>query len=214
MEKNILIAAATVKEIGPFLDHNRKASWKNIDVLITGIGLTAATYHLSRQINLKRPNLIIQAGLAGCFDQKIPLGYVVAVKQDTIADESVVELKKLKTIFDLQLVPQNKFPYSGGWLVNNSEELKKIKLKKVKGISVNQITSSKQMIQFYKKQFNPVVESMEGAALHYVCLMEKVPFIQLRSISNYIGERDKRKWNMMDSIVNLNNELTRLLENI
>ncbi len=214
MEKNILIAAATVKEIGPFLDHNRKASWKNIDVLITGIGLTAATYHLSRQINLKRPHLIIQAGLAGCFDQKIPLGYVVAVKQDTIADESVVELKKLKTIFDLQLVPQNKFPYSGGWLVNNSEELKKIKLKKVKGISVNQITSSKQMIQFYKKQFNPVVESMEGAALHYVCLMEKVPFIQLRSISNYIGERDKRKWNMMDSIVNLNNELTRLLENI
>lgn len=214
MEKNILIAAATVKEIGPFLDHNRKASWKNIDVLITGIGLTAATYHLSRQINLKRPNLIIQAGLAGCFDQKIPLGYVVAVKQDTIADESVVELKKLKTIFDLQLVPQNKFPYSGGWFVNNSEELKKIKLKKVKGISVNQITSSKQMIQFYKKQFNPVVESMEGAALHYVCLMEKVPFIQLRSISNYIGERDKRKWNMMDSIVNLNNELTRLLENI
>lgn len=214
MEKNILIVAATAMEINPFLDYNRKASWKNIDVLITGIGLTSTTYHLGRQINLKRLDLIIQAGVAGCFDQKIPLGSVVAVKQDTIADESVIELKKLKTIFDLQLVPQNKFPYSGGWLINKSEELKKIKLKKVKGISVNQITSSRQMIQFYKKQFDPVVESMEGAALHYVCLMEKIPFIQLRSISNYIGERDKRKWNMMESIINLNKELIRLLENI
>jgi futalosine hydrolase len=35
---------------------------------------------------------------------------------------------------------------------------------------------------------------MEGAALHYTCLMEKIPFMQLRSISNYIAERDKSKW--------------------
>lgn len=198
----------------PFLDYYRAARLHNIDVLITGIGLTAATYNLLKQINLKRPDLIIQAGVAGCFDKKRKLGSVVAVKQDTIADESVVELKKLKTIFDLKLVPQNKFPYSGGWLVNNNKELKKINLIKVKGISVNQITSSGQMIQFYQKQFHPVVESMEGAALHYVCLREKIPFIQLRSISNYIGERDKKKWNMMDSILNLNKELIRLLENI
>ncbi len=56
------------------------------------------------------------------------------------------------------------------------------------------------MIQFYRDTFNPVTESMEGAALHYVCLMEKIPFLQIRSISNYIGERNKKKWDMMDSI--------------
>ena len=214
MEKNILIVAATAKEIKPFLDYNRTAGWKKIDVLITGIGLTAVTYHLLRQIHLKRPDLIVQAGLAGCFDKKIALGSVVAVKQDTIADESVVEFKSLKTLADLSLVPQNRFPYSSGWLVNKSKELAKLKLKKVKGISVNQITSSVQMIRFYRKQFHPVVESMEGAALHYVCLMENLPFIQLRSISNYIGERNKKNWNMKQSIVNLNKELIRLLENI
>ena len=47
---------------------------------------------------------------------------------------------------------------------------------------------------------------MEGAALHYTCLMEKIPFIQLRSISNYIAERDKTKWDMKRSIINLNND--------
>ena len=55
---------------------------------------------------------------------------------------------------------------------------------------------------------------MEGAAMHYVCLMEKIPFLQLRSISNYIGERNKRKWNMNESIINLNNELIKLIKKI
>ena len=34
------------------------------------------------------------------------------------------------------------------------------------------------MIKFYRDVFDPVTESMEGAAhLHYVCLMENVPFV-------------------------------------
>lgn len=55
---------------------------------------------------------------------------------------------------------------------------------------------------------------MEGAALHYVCLMEKVPFIQIRAVSNYIAERNKKNWNMKSSIINLNTELIRLLDHL
>ena len=67
------------------------------------------------------------------------------------------------------------------------------------------------MIKFYRDAFEPVTESMEGAALHYVCLMEKVPFVQIRGISNYIGERNKQKWEMMDSIINLNDTLIKTI---
>ena len=215
---NCLVIAATAKEISPFLDwyrHNIRAADTGIDVLITGIGLTATSYHLTKQINIKRPDLVIQSGVAGCFDKQLSLGSVVAVKHDTIADESVVELKKLKTLFDLKLLPQNQFPFRKGWLINpNIELLKKSKLKTVKGISVNQITCSKQTINFYKDRFVPAIESMEGAAVHYVCLMEKIPFIQLRSVSNYIGERNKRNWNMKESISNLNVELIKLVQKI
>jgi futalosine hydrolase len=212
MKKKILIAAATAFEIAPFLEQYRNNEFQEADVLITGIGLTSCTYHLSRYINLKKPNLIIQAGVAGCFEKKIPLGEVVTIQQDTIADESVIELNKLRTLFDLKLVPHNQFPYKKGWLVNPGTALmKKSKMKLVKGISVNQITTSKQMIEFYKNEFNPVTESMEGAALHYVCLMEKIPFLQIRSISNYIGERNKKKWNMNESIISLNKKLVSLI---
>jgi futalosine hydrolase len=214
MGKNILVVAPTAREINPFIGLTRTGDINNADILISGIGLTASTYHLARQFALKNYDLVIQAGVAGCFDLRIPLGAVVAVKQDTIADQSVVELQKLKTLFDLKLVPQDQYPYKKGWLLNtNKEVLKKTKLKIVKGISVNQISTSKQMIKFYRDVFDPVTESMEGAALHYVCLMENVPFVQIRSISNYIGERNKKKWDMMDSIANLNDTLIKTINN-
>ena len=208
---NYLIVAATPIEITPFLGYFKSSNIKNIDVLITGIGLTATTYSLMRQLRLNKPDLVIQAGVGGCFDTSIPLGQVVVVKQEAIADQSVIELNQLKTLFDLKLVPQDQFPFKKGWLINNNEVLKKPSLRKVKGISVNEITTSKQKVKFYNETFNPVVESMEGAALHYVCLMEKIPFIQLRAISNYITERNKKKWNMKESITNLNKEIIKLL---
>ncbi len=217
---NCLVIAATAVEIKPFLEYFSENERVNkginsIEILITGIGLTTTTYSLMKQIRIKRPGLVIQAGVAGCFDKSIALGTVLAVKQDTIADESVIELKKLKTLFKLKLVPQHQAPYKNGWLVNPDRPLLgKTGLRPVRGISVNQITTSGQVIQFYKKEFNPVTESMEGAALHYVCLMENIPFIQIRSISNYIGERNKKNWNMKESVASLNRELITLIERI
>ncbi|HMG66427.1 MAG TPA: futalosine hydrolase [Chitinophagaceae bacterium] len=211
---DILLIAATTKEIEPFFEYYKSSKRGNIEMLVTGIGLTSATYHLAKKVYIKRPQLVIQAGVAGCFDKKLALGTVVVVKKETIADQSVIELKTLKTLFDLELVPKDQFPFSNGWLENKSGVLEKSKLKKVIGISVNEITTSAEKVKFYTSAFKPVVESMEGAALHYTCIMEKIPFIQFRSISNYIGERDKKKWDMKKSIINLNKELIKFVETI
>ena len=213
-----LILAATPIEIAPFMkaiqDKDVIKSIPDTDVLIGGIGLTATTYALTKYLHIKRPDCIIQAGLGGCFDTTIPLGKVLAIKKETIADQSVIELKSLKTLFDLKLLPEETPPYNKGWLPNNSELLKLFKGKKVNGISVNEITTDKKKVKLYEEAFNPVVESMEGTALHYVARMENIPFIQLRAISNYIAERNKKKWDMKTSISNLNHTLLKLLTDI
>ena len=210
---NCLVVAATPIEIAPLIEHLSKSLNKTVevDVLITGIGLMATTYSLHRQLLIKRPDLVIQAGVGGCFDKRIPLGTVVAIKQDSVADQSVVELKKLKTLFDLQLVPADQFPYQKGWLVNGWKGLRKMGLPVVNAISVNEITTDPRRVLLYKKLFNPVIESMEGAALHYVCLREQVPFLQIRSVSNYIAERNKRNWKMSMAVSTLNNALYQVL---
>ena len=212
---NCLLVAATPKEIAPFMDHYRATLSLSADILIGGVGLAATTYHLTRQIHLKRPELIIQAGLGGCFDKQIPLASVITISEDVIADQSVIENKALLTMFDLGLADDNKLPYTKGWLKNkNTTLLKQTKLKQVRGISVNQITTSPQILTLYKNKFDPVVESMEGAALHYVCITENIPFLQLRSISNFAGERNKKNWNFKDAIENLNKELIDLITRI
>lgn len=215
---NCLVVAATVMEIKPFLEYYRSNKelplYLQVDILITGLGLTATTYSLTKQLNIKRPDIVIQAGIGGCFDKSLALGDVFAIKQDAFADMGVIESGKLKNLFDLGLVGEHQFPFSKGWLVNKSDLLKKVKLKKANAISVNEITTAIKKIGLYRDKYDPVVESMEGAALHYVCGMEKISFLQIRSVSNYIGERNKKKWKIKESIFNLNNELIRLLEKL
>lgn len=217
---NCLLTAATAFEIAPFLEHYRNSDLPfyvdiHIDVLITGVGLTAATYNLQKQIQVKKPDLVIQAGIGGSFDKRLAMGTVVAVKKDTIADLGVIEKKQFQSVFDMGFAMPNQFPYKKGWLVNPGLHLlKRNSLKKVTAISVNQVTSSSKMAGLYEEKYQPMVESMEGAALHYVCLMENIPFLQLRSISNYIGERNKKKWEVKKAVSHLNNELIRLLNSL
>ena len=217
---NCLLIASTAAEIAPFLEHYRNTEKLshidfNLDVLVTGLGLTAAAYSLSKQLSIKKPHLVIQAGVAGCFDRTFALGKVFCIKQDVIADQGVMESSGYKSVFDLKLIAPNQFPYKNNWLVNPDKNLlRRAKLKAVNAVSVNEITTGKKKIEIYNNYFNPVIESMEGAALHYVCLMEKISFLQIRSTCNYVGERNKNKWRMSGAIVNLNNELIRLLENL
>lgn len=214
---NCLIVAATPFEIAPLTDQLRKSEGSqigknSIDILVAGIGLVATAYNLQKRIYSNPPDLIIQAGIAGCFQHDTPLGEVVVVKSDRVADMMVEEEGELKTMADLGLVSDDQPPYKKGWLDNPFTELiKSTGLKEVKGISINQITTSTRKIEQFKHKYDPAIESMEGAALHYVALMEGINFLQIRAISNYIGERNKKNWRMKESIENLNNHLLKLL---
>jgi futalosine hydrolase len=209
---NCLLVSATPFEIAPFLEKRAKNSAPAPDVLVSGIGLVAAAYAVTRQLQLRKYDVVLQAGIAGCFDRQLTLGSVVSISLDTIADQGVMEDGTLKTVFDMNLAPENRFPYTKGWLVNPHKEwLKKTGVKAVKAISVNEISTGRKRIALLAEKYGAVAESMEGAAFHYACLMEGVPFVQLRGLSNYVGERNKAKWKMKDSIMALNEELEELI---
>jgi len=209
---NCLLVSATPFEIAPFLEKRAKNNAPAPDVLVSGIGLVATAYAVTRQLQLRKYDVVLQAGIAGCFDRQLPLGSVVSISRDTIADQGVVEDGILKTVFDMKLAPENRFPYTKGWLVNPHKEwLKKTGVKAVKAISINEISTGRKRLELLAEKYGAVAESMEGAAFHYACLMEGVPFVQLRGLSNYVGERNKAKWKMKDAIVALNEAMEELL---
>ncbi|HEY1020950.1 MAG TPA: futalosine hydrolase [Flavisolibacter sp.] len=206
----VLLCAATEMEIAPTIQALSLKEGHSVEFLITGVGLTACTYALTKEVVTKRPDAIIQAGVAGSMQLDQPLAQVVAVKSETIGDLGVKEGGFL-SLFDLKLLSPNTQPWQEGKLTNPSEILQTAGLPLVDGVTVNEISTSDERIDYYRDQLNAQVESMEGAALHYIGLMEKIPFLQVRSLSNFIGERDKNKWMMKESITKLNQTIQRIL---
>jgi futalosine hydrolase len=205
---NILVVAATEFELKDFATKNNA-----VDVLITGIGIPATVFHLTRTLAQKNYDLVIQAGIAGTFNESLKKAIVVMVEEDTFGDIGIEEKKDFKTLFETGFINENNFPFKNGWLLNQHQYFTHATLPVVKGITVNKITDDKIQIKKMVEKFAPDIESMEGAAFHYVCLQQKINFLQLRSISNVVGERDKEKWEMKEAINNLNLELKNLLEN-
>ncbi|MEP6950345.1 MAG: futalosine hydrolase [Ginsengibacter sp.] len=205
----LLVVAATGFEIKPFIENNTSA-----DVLITGIGIPATVFQLTKQLAQKEYDLVIQAGIAGTFNNALVAGSVAMVNTDTFGDIGIVEKGKFSTLFETGLAHENDFPFSNGWLVNEHDYFRHPFLFIAKGLTVNKIIDDEIQISRTREKFGADIESMEGAAFHYVCLQQKVKFLQLRSISNIVGERDKTKWAIKDAITNLNIELKKLVKNI
>jgi futalosine hydrolase len=213
----ILLAAATTFEIQPTIDAltigYATGTGLEIRPLITGVGAMAAAWSIMRQISNKRPDLILQAGIAGCLTDKPP-GEVLAIGEDQFSDQGVWEGGHFKSIFDMKLADGDTFPFTGGRMINPYRKLLTLTgLPSVGALTVNEITTNHERINWYQQNTTAIVESMEGGALHYIGLQEAVPFVQLRAISNAVGVRDKTKWNIKLAIARLNEVLISLLEN-
>ena len=179
----------------------------------SGIGLLASSVSLMKMFVQETPCLIIQVGIAGCFDKKVPLGKVFAVKDDFAGDIGVMENKVWKDLFDLKLDKANDAPYEKKSLPNPwLSQYNLLKLPTKKGVTVNTISTDKNKIDLYSGRYKATLESMEGAALHYMGRDLNIPFIQIRAVSNYVGERNKAKWNMQEAIYNLNETLLQYLD--
>lgn len=205
----ILVIAATTSEILPF-----SKAYSDIDVLVTGVGVPATIYHLQKRIHQIGYDFIIQAGIAGSFNDTQTLGKTVLVKQDCFADIGMVEKENFTPIFNTEFADKNEFPFENGWLINDHADLLKTDLVAVKAITVNQVSDRALQEKFFISAYHADIETMEGAALHYVCLQENIPFVQIRALSNYVGERNKTKWEIPEAIENLNAELIKLINGL
>lgn len=204
----ILLISSTEMEIQQQLTGN------NIDVLVTGVGIPSTMYHLQKRLNQIDYDLVIQAGIAGSFEKEPAMGETVLVQQDAFGDLGTEKEEEYCTLFDANLADKNEFPFTDGWLFNKSEWLDTFPLKKVKAVTVNKVSDDRLLKRQMENAFHPHIETMEGAALHYVCLQERLSFLQIRTISNCVGERNKAKWKLEDAIKNLNTELEKIIAEI
>jgi futalosine hydrolase len=203
----ILVVAATEMEIAPFMAQNNQP-----EILITGVGAPACMYALTKKLLQQQYDLVVQAGIAGTFKNQFALGETYAVKTDLFADLGIQEGNNFYSLFDGGFLKPDAMPYTNAQLLNTTENF--FGLKMANAITINTVSDSLAQTELYKKKYDADIESMEGAAFHYVCIQENISFLQIRSISNFVGERVKTNWKMKEAVDNLNQNLIRIINKI
>ena len=76
-------------------------------------------------------------------------------------------------------------------------------------ITVSAITASQDMAsRLYSAFSSPLMEAMEGAAAAHIAALYKIPIIEIRAASNFVGERDKTKWEINKAVRHIAEMLT------
>jgi futalosine hydrolase len=210
----LLLVAATEAEIAPTLAALRGRAESvegifSIGVCITGVGMLAAAHELTKSLASRNWDYVLGVGIAGAFSQTLQLGECVVVESEQIADFGAEDGEDFLDVFSMGLVKANRTPFTHGLIVNHLQEppFPIEHLPHVAGLTVTIVSGHEPTIAKRIARHSAAVETMEGAALHYVCVKEKIPFLQVRAISNYVTRRDRDAWRIADAIASLNAQL-------
>ena len=176
-----------------------------VEFRLTGIGAVQACHCVTREVvaaaAVGEPyNLVVNLGIAGSYDlEAFPIGSAALISREHFADLGFGSEEGFSDLFQYGILEKDDFPYTKGALARQLlpyPHIEKVleKYGAGAGATVQCVTGTQARCKEIVDMYNPQIESMEGAGVYYAALMEKVPFFELRTVSNAVGERDTSKW--------------------
>lgn len=194
--------AALVPDFGPATPLDSRTSryphrGREIDVLITGVGMVATAVWVSRALALTSYDAAFNFGLCGTFDRAVPLGSVVHVVSDGFPELGAEDGEAFLSMETLGFLDANAFPFASGALRGRPPAWAALsRWPEVRGVTVNTVHGHAPSIATLVARHDPQVESMEGAAFLYAALAGGVPCAQVRAVSNVVERRNRAAWNI------------------
>lgn len=201
----ILLTAPTSFEIQP--NELPGGTWTFVE---SGVGVPATLFRLQEAWQSGSFEVLLQVGLAGSFRQPIAPGSVGWVERDQFAGLGLSQTNAFTPLTDSYLNRGCYPEHTGGWIPATLPDGLKLHLPAWTSITVNQATDDLQQNEQHQ-QTGADIESMEGAAAHYLGFRWKIPVIQLRAVSNFVGNRDVTSWKISEAVDALHRELSLLL---
>ncbi|HCC70278.1 MAG TPA: futalosine hydrolase [Bacteroidales bacterium] len=199
MVNNLLLIAATKREIECIRNLHTGEMNAGIHKITGGIGPVSTVYSLMDHLmHNERPGVVLNIGIAGSYRNEFPVGTVVTPATDCFADLGVYDDNKFISLSQAGINDNNDNYTPAGIFSADADFLERIPagIKPVKAVTVNTATGSNKGRNKIEEQFHPDIETMEGAAIYYVCKQKHIPCIGLRSVSNIVGRRDKSLWDI------------------
>lgn len=161
-----------------------------VTLLQSGIGPVEAAIATARALAVTRYTLVINAGIAGGFREHVSVGDSVAVTEEFYAEigrEDGLELDLPNgAAIDERVIsdPRLLSPYKEGLLGSHLGV----------GVTSATVTTSDGRAAELAKKYGALVESMEGFSVLRAARRASVPGIELRGISNIVGDRASNGW--------------------
>ncbi len=225
MGKQVLVVGATrmeleglIKSMGGVLKPTKtetEMEWNGVRVtfLCAGIGMVNTAFHLGRLLGERRFDWAIQVGIGGSFPGGPEVGTVVEIENECYAD---LGAESPSGFLSLEKLGFPNFSYKGEVIYNSFSNpyAGKSGLPLCKGITVNRVHGLSESIVKAEQLWKPEVESMEGAAFMQVCLMEDLPFSEIRGISNRVETRNRFVWKIAEGLKAVQTTALKFLEQI
>ena len=181
----ILVVCAVAQEL------ERLAPREDVEVIATGVGPVEAALGTARALAAKHYDAVINAGIAGGFRERCTVGDAVVCSRDDYAE--------------LGLEDGSTFPLPGGLALQRSAEAHPSLLEPFlaglvpvivgRGVTSAVVTSTTARALVLAHRFRADVESMEGFAVLRAAALAGVPAVEIRGVSNLVGDRASNEWN-------------------
>ncbi len=160
----------------------------------TGVGKTAAAAVCTEALIELRPPLVVNFGVAGAYPGGPEVGALCMVAREFLADEGVEQEDGFRSMKALKLGEVGPFLADDGATRAVAQSLGGIPV--VDGATVSSCSATDARSREVAARTGAAVESMEGAAVALAASRRRVPWVQLRAISNRTGDRGVAGWDL------------------
>lgn len=190
------------------------AALRSERVVATGVGPARAALSLTRALLLGAPpELVIGFGVCGAYPARLSgpanglaVGELCVVTRDVLADEGVVTETGFVDLPALGLAGEAAFTAD----LDRSEAVATaLGVAKVAGATVGTCSGTDPRARELAARTGAAVETMEGAAIALVCARFGLPWIAVRAVSNWCGDRSRGAWDLARALAALHAALPR-----
>ncbi|MDV2686589.1 futalosine hydrolase [Alkalihalophilus lindianensis] len=175
------------------------------NVVVAGVGVAAAATTTAITLTNQPYQLVINAGIAGGFVGRADVGSLVVANEIICAD--------LGTETDEGFLPLDQLGLGAtGVKVDEAAKetiiaaFKQANRKVAAGqiLTLSKVTGTQETNdQLIKRYPDAVAEGMEGFGVATAALKCGIPVLEIRSISNAIGPRDRESWKIKEALIEL-----------
>ena len=177
-----------------------------------GVGKAAAAATLAAMLAVEpRPRGVLLFGIAGAVPERLAgrpvglaIGDVVAVGSDRFADEGVDTPQGWLDLGELGFGRTGPFVAAAGSAAATG-------LPVADASTVSTCSGTDARASTLWQRCGAVLESMEGAAVAMVCERFGVPWLQVRGVSNWTGDRDRAEWDVAKAVAAVQQAVRRLV---